>query len=67
MSPDRQSIEALIGAVLVEAGDAFSRERARQFTAAAGLFVSPAPGPVLANYGLDTLRFVKPASAPAGK
>ena len=25
-----------------------------------GLFVSPAPGPVLANYGLDTLRFVKP-------
>jgi oxepin-CoA hydrolase/3-oxo-5,6-dehydrosuberyl-CoA semialdehyde dehydrogenase len=28
--------------------------------AAAGLFVSPAPGPVLANYGLDTLRFVKP-------
>jgi oxepin-CoA hydrolase / 3-oxo-5,6-dehydrosuberyl-CoA semialdehyde dehydrogenase len=29
-------------------------------SAAAGLFVSPAPGPVLANYGLDTLRFVKP-------
>jgi oxepin-CoA hydrolase / 3-oxo-5,6-dehydrosuberyl-CoA semialdehyde dehydrogenase len=27
---------------------------------AAGLFVDPAPGPVLANYGLDTLRFVKP-------
>ncbi|MEP7283679.1 MAG: phenylacetic acid degradation bifunctional protein PaaZ, partial [Rubrivivax sp.] len=27
-------------------------------SAAAGLFVSPAPGPVLANYGLDTLRFV---------
>ncbi|MFZ6746614.1 phenylacetic acid degradation bifunctional protein PaaZ [Undibacterium sp. JH2W] len=27
---------------------------------AAGLFVSPAPGPVLANYGLDTLRFIKP-------
>jgi oxepin-CoA hydrolase/3-oxo-5,6-dehydrosuberyl-CoA semialdehyde dehydrogenase len=29
-------------------------------SAAAGLFVSPAEGPVLANYGLDTLRFVKP-------
>jgi oxepin-CoA hydrolase/3-oxo-5,6-dehydrosuberyl-CoA semialdehyde dehydrogenase len=29
-------------------------------SAAAGLFVSPAKGPVLANYGLDTLRFVKP-------
>ncbi|HWP20095.1 MAG TPA: phenylacetic acid degradation bifunctional protein PaaZ [Burkholderiaceae bacterium] len=29
-------------------------------SAASGLFVSPAPGPVLANYGLDTLRFVKP-------
>jgi oxepin-CoA hydrolase/3-oxo-5,6-dehydrosuberyl-CoA semialdehyde dehydrogenase len=29
-------------------------------SAAAGLFVSPGVGPVLANYGLDTLRFVKP-------
>jgi oxepin-CoA hydrolase/3-oxo-5,6-dehydrosuberyl-CoA semialdehyde dehydrogenase len=28
---------------------------------AAGLFVDPAPGPVLANFGLDELRFVKPA------
>jgi oxepin-CoA hydrolase/3-oxo-5,6-dehydrosuberyl-CoA semialdehyde dehydrogenase len=27
---------------------------------AAGLFVDPAPGPVLANYGLDNLRFVTP-------
>jgi oxepin-CoA hydrolase / 3-oxo-5,6-dehydrosuberyl-CoA semialdehyde dehydrogenase len=27
---------------------------------AAGLFVDPAPGPVLANYGLDHLRFTKP-------
>jgi oxepin-CoA hydrolase/3-oxo-5,6-dehydrosuberyl-CoA semialdehyde dehydrogenase len=27
---------------------------------AAGLFVDPAPGPVLANYGLEDLRFVKP-------
>ena len=25
-----------------------------------GLFVDPAPGPVLANYGLDNLRFLKP-------
>ncbi len=28
--------------------------------AAAGLFVDPAPGPVLANYGLENLRFTKP-------
>jgi oxepin-CoA hydrolase/3-oxo-5,6-dehydrosuberyl-CoA semialdehyde dehydrogenase len=28
--------------------------------AAAGLFVEPSPGPVLANYGLEGLRFVKP-------
>ncbi|GJD48756.1 Bifunctional protein PaaZ [Methylobacterium crusticola] len=27
---------------------------------AAGLFVDPDPGPVLANYGLDSLRFLKP-------
>jgi oxepin-CoA hydrolase/3-oxo-5,6-dehydrosuberyl-CoA semialdehyde dehydrogenase len=27
---------------------------------AAGLFVDPAPGPVLANYGLENLCFVKP-------
>lgn len=27
---------------------------------AAGLFVDPAPGPVLANYGLEHLRFIKP-------
>ncbi|WQB70780.1 phenylacetic acid degradation bifunctional protein PaaZ [Microbacterium invictum] len=29
---------------------------------AAGLFVDPAPGPVLANYGLENLRFVTPVS-----
>jgi len=29
-------------------------------SATAGLFVDPAPGPVLANYGLESLRFVKP-------
>ena len=27
---------------------------------AAGLFVDPAPGPVLANYGVDDLRFLTP-------
>jgi oxepin-CoA hydrolase / 3-oxo-5,6-dehydrosuberyl-CoA semialdehyde dehydrogenase len=27
---------------------------------AAGLFVDPAPGPVLANYGIDNLRFLTP-------
>ena len=31
-------------------------------SAAAGLFVSPAPGPVLANYGLDNLRFIAPVA-----
>lgn len=29
-------------------------------SAAAGLFVHPDPGPVLANYGLENLRFIKP-------
>ncbi len=29
-------------------------------SAAAGLFVDPAPGPVLANYGLEDLRFIQP-------
>ncbi|SDQ10129.1 phenylacetic acid degradation bifunctional protein PaaZ [Leucobacter chromiiresistens] len=29
---------------------------------AAGLFVSPEPGPVLANYGLEHLRFITPVS-----
>lgn len=30
---------------------------------AAGLFVDPAPGPVLANYGIDNLRFFAPVYA----
>ena len=30
---------------------------------AAGLFVDPAPGPVLANYGLENLRFITPVAA----
>jgi oxepin-CoA hydrolase/3-oxo-5,6-dehydrosuberyl-CoA semialdehyde dehydrogenase len=29
---------------------------------AAGLFVDPAPGPVLANYGVDSLRFITPVN-----
>lgn len=29
-------------------------------SAAAGMFVEPSPGPVLANYGLDNLRFIEP-------
>lgn len=29
-------------------------------SAAAGLFVDPGKGPVMANYGLDELRFIKP-------
>jgi len=44
-------------------GSAFGRRIAHGYfvlSAAAGLFVSPAPGPVLANYGLESLRFVKP-------
>jgi oxepin-CoA hydrolase/3-oxo-5,6-dehydrosuberyl-CoA semialdehyde dehydrogenase len=32
-------------------------------SAAAGLFVDPAPGPVLANYGLEGLRFTEPVAA----
>jgi oxepin-CoA hydrolase/3-oxo-5,6-dehydrosuberyl-CoA semialdehyde dehydrogenase len=30
---------------------------------AAGMFVDPSEGPVLANTGLDNLRFMKPVSA----
>jgi oxepin-CoA hydrolase/3-oxo-5,6-dehydrosuberyl-CoA semialdehyde dehydrogenase len=32
----------------------------RAGAAAAGLFVDPDPGPVLANFGLEHLRFVQP-------
>ncbi|GAB2724300.1 phenylacetic acid degradation bifunctional protein PaaZ [Halomonas garicola] len=31
-------------------------------SAAAGMFIHPAEGPVLANYGLDTLRFIEPVA-----
>ncbi len=29
-------------------------------SAAAGMFVDPAPGPVIANYGMESLRFIEP-------
>ena len=45
-------------------GSVFERRVAHGYfliSAAAGLFVDPAPGPVLANYGMENLRFVAPA------
>lgn len=48
------------------AGSIFERRVAHGYfviSAAAGLFVNPKPGPVLANYGLDELRFIKPVYA----
>ncbi len=48
----------------IAARDSLFRERVAHgyfvLSAAAGLFVDPAPGPVLANYGIDRLRFVEP-------
>jgi len=47
-------------------GSIFERRVAHGYfviSAAAGLFVSPKKGPVLANYGLDELRFIKPVYA----
>ncbi len=48
----------------IAAKDSFFAKRVAHgyfvLSAAAGLFVDPAPGPVLANYGLEGLRFVKP-------
>lgn len=44
-------------------GGIFERRVAHGYfiiSAAAGLFVDPAPGPVLANYGMEGLRFTKP-------
>jgi oxepin-CoA hydrolase/3-oxo-5,6-dehydrosuberyl-CoA semialdehyde dehydrogenase len=44
-------------------GTIFERRCAHGYfviSAAAGLFVDPGKGPVLANYGLDELRFIKP-------
>jgi oxepin-CoA hydrolase/3-oxo-5,6-dehydrosuberyl-CoA semialdehyde dehydrogenase len=31
-------------------------------SAAAGMFVEPSPGPVIANYGLENLRFIEPVA-----
>jgi len=47
-------------------GSIFERRVAHGYfiiSAAAGLFVNPNPGPVLANYGLDELRFTQPVYA----
>jgi len=44
-------------------GDLFEKRVAHGYfilAAAAGLFVEPKKGPVLANYGLDEFRFIKP-------
>ncbi|MCR9204947.1 MAG: phenylacetic acid degradation bifunctional protein PaaZ, partial [Halobacteriovoraceae bacterium] len=44
-------------------GELFEKRVAHGYfiiSAAAGLFVDPGKGPVLANYGLDELRFTKP-------
>jgi oxepin-CoA hydrolase/3-oxo-5,6-dehydrosuberyl-CoA semialdehyde dehydrogenase len=31
-------------------------------SAAAGMFVEPSPGPVIANYGMENLRFIEPVA-----
>ena len=48
---------------LAAADSMFGRRVAHGYfllSAAAGMFVDPAPGPMLANYGLENLRFVEP-------
>ncbi len=48
---------------LAAADSLFGRRVAHGYfliSVAAGLFVDPAPGPVLANYGLENLRFIEP-------
>ncbi|WP_372369298.1 phenylacetic acid degradation bifunctional protein PaaZ [Candidatus Uabimicrobium sp. HlEnr_7] len=48
----------------IAAKDSFFEKRVAHgyfvLSAAAGLFVHPAPGPVIANYGLEGLRFTEP-------
>lgn len=48
----------------IAAKDSLFKERVAHgyfiLSASAGLFVDPAPGPILANYGLEHLRFVEP-------
>jgi oxepin-CoA hydrolase/3-oxo-5,6-dehydrosuberyl-CoA semialdehyde dehydrogenase len=50
----------------IAAQDSFFEQRVAHgyfvLSAAAGLFVHPAPGPVLLNYGLENLRFTKPVA-----
>ncbi|HEX2869175.1 MAG TPA: phenylacetic acid degradation bifunctional protein PaaZ [Ignavibacteriales bacterium] len=50
----------------IAAGESYFQKRVVHgyflIAAAAGLFVHPAPGPVIANYGLENLRFIKPVS-----
>lgn len=51
----------------IAARDSFFGQRVAHgyfvISAAAGMFVHPAPGPVIANYGLENLRFVEPVPA----
>lgn len=51
----------------IAAKDSFFGQRVAHgyfvISAAAGMFVDPAPGPVIANYGLENLRFVEPVPA----
>ena len=54
---------AHVDEVGVQESPVFERRVAHGYfilSAAAGLFVDPAPGPVLANYGLENLRFTQP-------
>lgn len=48
----------------IAAKDSFFGERVAHgyfiISAAAGMFVEPSPGPVIANYGLENLRFIEP-------
>ncbi|MCR8924456.1 phenylacetic acid degradation bifunctional protein PaaZ [Dasania sp. GY-MA-18] len=50
----------------VAAKDSFFGKRVAHgylvLSAAAGMFVDPAPGPVIANYGLENLRFIEPVA-----
>lgn len=51
----------------IAAKDSFFGQRVAHgyfvISAAAGMFVEPSPGPVIANYGLENLRFIEPVPA----
>ncbi|HEX8080054.1 MAG TPA: phenylacetic acid degradation bifunctional protein PaaZ [Jatrophihabitans sp.] len=51
-NPEAAAANPLFGGIVAHGYYVISR--------VAGLFVDPAPGPVLANYGLDNLRFITP-------